>query len=84
MSDPSQIEPESLVKGGGVVGTLLLIFKWVFTTGVGEVKTDVRELKVMMNQMSKDITGLTTALAVATKDAISRKEFEELDRKSVV
>ena len=57
---------------------LLGVLKWVFTTGVTEVKTDVRELKAMMQQMTKDVAELSKALAVASKDAITRKEFEEL------
>ena len=78
MTDPNSLEPETIAKGGGGLLALLGVLKWVFTTGVTEVKTDVRELKAMMQQMTKDVAELSKALAVASKDAITRKEFEEL------
>lgn len=78
MSDPSQLEPETVAKGGGVLVVLLGMFKFLFTTGVTEVKADVKELKTMLEGLSKEVGSLTTAVAVANKDAISRREFEEL------
>lgn len=78
MSDPTQLEPETVAKGGGVLLTALALFKFLFTTGVTEVKADVKELKKMLADMSKEVNSLTTAVALANKDAISRREFEEL------
>lgn len=79
MNDPSQLEPETLAKGGGVMVLLLGMFKFLFTTGVTEVKADVKELKTMLAALSKEVSTLTTAVAVMTdKDTITRREFEEL------
>lgn len=78
MSDPTQLEPETVAKGGGVLLTALALFKVLFTTGVTEVKADVKELKKMLADMTKEVNNLTTAVALANKDAISRREFEEL------
>lgn len=78
MSDPTQLEPESIAKGGGVLVVLVTLFKFFFTTGVTEVKADVKELKTMLAAMAKEVSALATVVAVANKDAITRKEFEEL------
>jgi len=78
MSDPSQLEPESIAKGGGVLVATVALFKFFFTTGVTEVKADVKELKTMLTQLTGVVSKLALDVAVANKDAISRKEFEEL------
>lgn len=78
MSDPTQLEPETAAKGAGVLVALVTLFKFFFTTGVTEVKADVKELKTMLAALSKEVGNLATTVAVANKDAISRREFEEL------
>lgn len=82
MSDPSQLqlEPETVGKAGGVLVLLLGLFKFLFTSGVSDVKTEVAKINVMVATLTTNVAALTTAMAVANEGRISRKEFEELKR----
>lgn len=78
MSDPNVIEPESLAKGGGLVVTLLALFKFFFTSGVSDVKAEVAKLNATVTTLTANVAALSTALAVANEGRVTRKEFEEL------
>jgi hypothetical protein len=79
MSEPSGlVKPEEVAAGGGVLGALLFLVKWVFTTRVSEVKTEVKEVRDTLSVLTKTLTDIDKKLDLVTHTQVTRAEFDTL------